>query len=320
MNRRFLILYFSGTGNTDYVARQVYERILHFGHACVIKSVDWIWARAGRGPGRRGNEQELARHLAELNNGVTDLVLAYPTYASDVPRPLAEILPLLPDVDGVRMSVVATYALAGGDGCDVPERVLRPKGYKTFVTGYVKMPNNFKLPPVNHPEIENGAKLDHFHRSSAREIDEIVGHLIDGHRHTEGRGLGARLLGFSQRATEQMMAGAIARHMFATAACVKCRLCESTCPMGNITFTHEYPEFADRCCSCLRCYHSCPAEAIQVTDKTRDTDKYPRYKGFDHWHPPRLYQKQHGEASHGGDESHVAAGQPANAPAEAATS
>ena len=58
--------------------------------------------------------------------------------------------------------------------------------------------------------------------------------------------------------------------------------------MGNITFDDGYPEFGNRCCNCLRCYHQCPRQAIQITEATRDVQAYPRYRGLDDWRAPRL--------------------------------
>lgn len=288
--RQFSLLYFSGTGNTAYVVRQLRQRLADAGHVCQVLAADQLWARCGRAPGCRGDAAMAAERLDEFLRDSTDLILAYPTYASDIPLPLKELLPLLPEVDGVRLSVVSTCALSGADGCDLPERMLASKGYRAMIAAYVKMPNNFKLPPVNAPEIHNGSELDRFYQSASETLDEISHHLLRQEIQIEGRTIIGRLLGVAQRATEHMMHGAIVRHLFATAQCTHCRLCAMTCPMGNITFDQGYPEFGQDCCACLRCYSSCPRHAIQVTDKTRDREKYPRYRGFDGWKPPRLYQ------------------------------
>lgn len=50
------------------------------------------------------------------------------------------------------------------------------------------------------------------------------------------------------------------------------------------------PQFGNKCCLCMRCYSFCPVCAIQVTKKTLDTKLYVRYRGFNHWVPPRLYK------------------------------
>lgn len=288
ITRRYRTVYFSGTGNTLYVINELHRRLENAGHDVEMLAVDQLWADCGRKAGAKGDTAQVARRLNALLDGATDLILAYPTYASDVPLPLREVLPLLPTVEDVRLSVVSTFAVAAGDCCDLPAKSLVAKGYRNVLAAYVKMPNNFKLPPVNAPEILNGSELDHFYESSSEEIDAIFAHLEANETHIEGKTIGGHLLGIAQRGAEHFMHGAIAHHLFATANCRGCRLCAVTCPMGNITFVRGYPEFGDDCCACLRCFHACPQAAVQVTDKTRDLEKYPRYGGFADWKPPRL--------------------------------
>lgn len=47
----------------------------------------------------------------------------------------------------------------------------------------------------------------------------------------------------------------------ATAACTACGLCSRTCPLGNITMAST-PQWGCHCTLCLRCYHICPRHAI----------------------------------------------------------
>ncbi|MFH1287900.1 MAG: EFR1 family ferrodoxin [bacterium] len=286
----YQILYFSGTGNSEYAALQLRDKLLADGNICDMHAVDVLWAAAHRAPGIFGDENLLSARLGDLLKDAAVLVLVYPTYASDIPEPMKEVIPLLPDVKDVGLVVVSTVHAAGGDCCALPLRELEKKGYQPLFAGYIKMPNNFKLPPLPFPSIKNGDDLKKYFSSVAKEIDFILDKLASGQKYIQGAGLFSCILGVFQRSGEKFLARYLYKNMFADETCIKCGLCAASCPMGNITFDKERPKFADNCCFCLRCYHGCPVSAIQVTAKSKNTKKYPRYKGLKDWEIKRLYE------------------------------
>ncbi len=286
--KKLSILYFSGTGNTEYVVCEVERLLIKKGYDCRKLAADRLWSDSGLVPGTKANKDFLSQRLEEFLQGSDMLIMAYPTYASDIPKPLDELISILPEGGGMKLAVISTCAMMGGDCCLLPARKLEKHGYLLVLASYVKMPNNIKLPPINYSPIENGAKLNRFYDSAFQTIGRIVNALIKETRIIEGKGLGSFLLGRVQRLSERFMGKFITKNMFVNNECIKCKLCVSTCPMANITFKDDKPHFGSNCCYCLRCYNFCPVSAIQVTKKTEDKKKYPRYKGFDRWKPPRL--------------------------------
>jgi len=47
--------------------------------------------------------------------------------------------------------------------------------------------------------------------------------------------------------------------------CVSCGTCAAVCPMGNIRIQDARPVFSDRCASCLACIQNCPVKAIHMS-------------------------------------------------------
>jgi len=88
------------------------------------------------------------------------------------------------------------------------------------------------------------------------------------------------------------MYGYCRKKLFADETCVKCKQCVNSCPMGNIHFENNKPQFGKKCCACMRCYNLCPVGAIQLTKRTRNKTKFLRYKGFDKFKSPKLYGQQ----------------------------
>lgn len=56
--------------------------------------------------------------------------------------------------------------------------------------------------------------------------------------------------------------------------CVRCGRCESVCPVGNIRMTGGHPRWGSNCTSCLACYHICPVHAVAYGRMTEGKGQY----------------------------------------------
>ncbi|MFP4498056.1 MAG: EFR1 family ferrodoxin [Vulcanimicrobiota bacterium] len=285
--KKISALVFSGTGNTQWVVEQLEKKLKNKNHEFTTAYADELQAGCGREPGKEPDWACVREKIDELVTPCDILLLAFPTYASDIPTPLKELLQYIPDGQGKKLVVISTIHMAGGDAVLLPSKILEKKNYETIITEYVKMPNNIKIPLFDFIEIKNGEDLKPFYDSAGKTIDKIIEQLVNEKKHIEGKSITDKALGFGQRLGEETIRKMFINNMFATANCIKCGLCAATCPTGNISFDKGYPEFNGNCCMCLRCYNFCPVNAIQISDKTRQ-EKFTRYKGFDGWKPVRL--------------------------------
>lgn len=64
-----------------------------------------------------------------------------------------------------------------------------------------------------------------------------------------------------------------AKPFYATDNCISCGLCEKYCPMHNIKVDGK-PIWGDNCTSCLACYHICPNHAINYGKATLKKHQY----------------------------------------------
>ena len=64
------------------------------------------------------------------------------------------------------------------------------------------------------------------------------------------------------------------RHFRATDRCNGCGLCERLCPVENIRMENRRPVWLRHCEQCLSCLHWCPQEAIQFGGQTEKRKRY----------------------------------------------
>ncbi|MHA1731247.1 MAG: EFR1 family ferrodoxin, partial [Promethearchaeota archaeon] len=83
----------------------------------------------------------------------------------------------------------------------------------------------------------------------------------------------------SQRVPFNLFFGRLWKILRVNENCVGCGLCERNCPVGAVKLEGDKPTFSRDCILCLRCYNFCPENAILITKKSSDTEKYRRYRG-----------------------------------------
>jgi ferredoxin len=217
---------------------------------------------------------------SDVDPGACDVVgIAFPVHASWAPRPMRDFLTGLPPADGKPLFAVTTAGYAAGDTAWYAVRPLRVRGYEPFVLGNVLVANNLRLPVLSPLPIPSQEEMVGKLERASRKVEQLAGWIHQREWHVEGAGPFGRLLGVGQRLSVEPFEGLAFRGFFADETCTRCGWCVAHCPVRNIEMADGGVTFLDRCMLCMRCYSFCPNQAIQSTEKTRDTGRYPRYQG-----------------------------------------
>ena len=252
---RLTVLYFSGTGNTEYVARYLSSGL---SRARVKADVHSIEQQA---PG-------------EVDN-FDLLVVGFPVYVLDSPGFVQEYLSRLPQGEARGAFVFCTKGFTAGNAVNWNLRRLAGLGYTPLGGASVSMPGTDGLAflPKRSHAVRALQRKDYGTLPAADRLVERIARTVSESRHVvvsaarRGR-VGPLVLGPPlSRVTAWVYHLACAtgtRLLHADGRCTSCGLCAQACPTGNITLVDGHPQFGSACALCMRCLHTCPAEAIQI--------------------------------------------------------
>jgi ferredoxin len=256
---RLAILYFSGTGNTDFVARYLARKIRGPGLEVALWSVE-----------REGPER-----LPEFDV----LAVGFPVYEVDSPRFLREYLGRLALGDGRGAYAFCTKGAVAGNALRRNLRRLVARGYVPLGGASVGMPGSDGLCFAGKGSWMARAAVskDYDHLPSADRLADRMRAEVAGMEAGTPVGAYRRALPVSATgllfdwlwsATYAVFAGYLKSRFWADVSCTSCGLCERLCPVGAVQMIDGRPMFGADCVLCMRCIHACPAEAIQLGRST----------------------------------------------------
>ncbi len=228
-----MILYFSATGNSLAIARQLAEQL----------SEQLM-------PLPEATEQDLT---AEKRIG-----LVFPTYDFNLPPALPEMISRLRISPQSYVFTVVTCGSMAGNCIWVLRRILREKGIELAYSHKVSVPDNSALAFGRNPN----KQLGKFERVPAR-MEQIIRELqTESHTlHYSWFSLLSWLLG--RPAVERGMIHYLGPKVN-TDKCIGCNICVRVCPMENIRLTDKKALIGDKCTVCLACVHACSQQAVST--------------------------------------------------------
>lgn len=245
-----MILYFTGTGNSEYVARRISQAT---GEECIDL----------RGKIR---EQDVSLIRSE-----SPWVLCAPVYAWQLPHIVRDWL-LKTELEGSReIYFILTCGSGIGNAGEHMEKICMQKKMNYRGCAEVVMPENY-IAMFQAPEEQEAREI-------IRKAEPVIDKMISDIR--SGQPFQKKKTGVAGKLSSSLV-NRVFYSMFlhsgkfrVSDSCNGCGLCERSCPLKAIRLENGKPVWQDPCTHCMTCICHCPKEAIEYG---RASVGKPRYR------------------------------------------
>lgn len=256
-----LILYFSGTGNTQYVAETFCEKMNAFSSpdSSVLNDVISIEAKI-----------DFAQHM----NKHDCVALCYPIYGSRVPYMMRVFVHKYRDVfKHKKLVVLITQAVFSGDGARVLCDLIPGSESNVLYAEHIAMPSN--ICNFIYPRMFNTKKVRAALAKADKKLDRICFDINKNKIVRRGFNPLSKLLGLIQGSAWQGKSRCVTplknsmEHRCMSDVrigkdCNACGICVRACPMKNLVDSNKIITQKHQCTACYRCVNVCPKKAITV--------------------------------------------------------
>ena len=244
-----LFLYFSGTGNSKYIAELFCERM-----QSKIYSI----------------EEDIA--FEELITEHETIGFCYPIYGSRMPRIMNEfITKYKKSLHKKKIIIFCTQLLFSGDGARSLVDLLPKNHVNVIYAEHFIMPNN--VGTICVLPITNGEKNHKYIRNAKKKMDIICQNIRNGVVFRRGFNPVSRLLGIEGELMPLIDKYAITSVKI-NKHCNLCGKCVHICPMRNLENMNGKIVQQSNCTFCYRCVNDCPQKAITVIFHVKSIRQY----------------------------------------------
>ena len=244
-----MVLYFTGTGNSRYVARRIAEAL----HEPLFSI----------------NDRVKANDTAPVPTG-RQLIVVSPTYGWRLPRVVRDWLLQTEFPKAEQVWFVMTCGSEIGNAARYNRQLARQKKLRYRGTAQIVMPENY-IAMFNAPQVEEARQIV---ARAEPDIDGAIAAVRENRAFPPPR----------RKFYDRFMSGPVnpifyscfvkAAAFTAGNACTGCGQCVRRCPTNNITLQTGKPVWGQNCTHCMACICYCPAEAIEYGKKSLGKPRY----------------------------------------------
>lgn len=234
-----MIFYFTATGNSLYVAKQLSEKPISIPQ---IKS-DMIFK--------------------------DDIIgIVCPVYCGEIPKAVFNFIKNT-KFETEYLFLILTYGMDATDSAEFTFNQCKKQGVQFDYIACIKMVDNY-LPAF---DMASEKKVD---KQIPEQLSAIIKD-IDGRKKgfpmptVAGRKL-HKQVAMMNKIMPSFNNGSALK---ITNKCVGCKICERVCPIGNIIVLTDYAQWLNKKCEfCLACIHNCPNNAIALKRERNPSERY----------------------------------------------
>ena len=244
-----MILYFSGTGNSKYVAKRIADAL-----SDEIVNL---------------NDRIKAGDTSLIETGER-LIVVTPTYAWRIPRVVRDWL-LKTELRGARLAwFVMTCGSEIGNADKYNRELCTEKAISCMGTAQIVMPENY-IAMFSAPQADKARQIV---AKAEPDIDRAIAAIQANQPFAPTR----------NKLYDRFMSGPVnpifykfcvkADAFTVSDTCIGCGQCAKRCPMNNVTIKDGKPVWGKNCTHCMACICYCPKEAIEYGKKSVGQPRY----------------------------------------------
>jgi len=251
------IYYFSGSGNSFAVARDIAEKI----NAKLIPMASLI-------------DQK------NINTDADIIGFVFPIYDFKPPRLVIEFVKKLKNINLKYIFAVCTYGIVPLKVIKFFDQLIQSNGGRLSLGFAVKMPHN-GLGSSSFSQAQHEIMFKNW----KAKLDDISEYIIIGKK---GKletsdiffslilsGIYIKRIPFIMKLLKQViMKGWKSLAFISNEKCDGCGICKNICPVDNIEMIDNKPSWSNHCEGCFACFHWCPKEAIQLGNTNMNIKQY----------------------------------------------
>lgn len=243
-----MILYFSGTGNSKYVAK-------------VLSS--------------ETNDETVSLNERlkkdDFSPIVTDneIIVVFPNYCGRMPKVVWEYLNKV-EINAKGIRFVCTCFQSGWNAGKYCKKLAKTKQISYLGTETIKMPQGY----VANFNVLNQEDADKQIKEITPNIVEIADTIKNNLPFKEEKASlkGKFMTNIMAPIFYPLMVSA--KGFKCDGDCTSCGKCESVCPLNNIKIVDGKPQWGKTCTHCMACINGCPQKAINYKNKTQKRNRH----------------------------------------------
>lgn len=241
---RGVLYYFSGTGNTKWIA----DKYKYYFNKQNIE-LDII-----------NIEEKQDVELGKYNF----LIIGTPIYCELHPKIMDTFLNNLPEGKKMKTILYSTQGAKKASALNVIDNKMKNKDYNIVSKVMFKMSNNFYFSVGKKASLK---EVDEMLMKCQRKIRNIVNDFKE-EKYIKEKVNVFRVTLF-KIASKQFnnYLPSLSKNLSSSEKCIRCGLCLRNCPKNNITFENGHIVFHSKCMMCLRCIYICPTNEIRYKGK-----------------------------------------------------
>lgn len=246
-----MVLYYSATGNTEYIAREIARRL---DDEC-INLLDRI---------KKQDDTPI--------HSDSPFIICAPVIVCEMPRFMSAYLKKMTFTGSKDVYFIFTSGGYCGISGVLAKSMMKKKKMNYLGHAEFRMPRNYVA--SDHYSMQSPSEIAERFREAYQMIEPVVENI------RTGKTLSSRHVWLFETIITVPFNPVWCRFMFpskdfhSTDACIGCGKCAKLCPLNNISMKDKKPVWGNHCTHCMACIGNCPKEAIEYGNITQTKDKY----------------------------------------------